>query len=247
MVPLDQKQLIALVKSYIVGREAPALMQHPLADALGKKDLTSVQLRRFCRLRYHAVLRFELLLERALALAKKENATALAEALHRNLCDERGVDYHTGRPLAQGAHSEWRQDFLDSLGVAMPDTRPFRLYMFTDADNLPFLIGILLAAEFTVPMEDARLLHSLRAAFPEIFTPADPFAATTETQRKATHYLQDHVEHDLANHLPELAQALLQDLRTEAAYTHLIAGIEHFCAERLQLYEAIQEKIRYTA
>ncbi len=140
-----------------------------MALAIGQSSLGPEKLSRFCDIRYHAVSEFEALLERAYSLAEQLGFFNLAVALHRNLCDERGLDYISGAPNGQGAHSSWRHDFLSSLGIADAGKNPLTLYQFSETDPLPLLIGIVLAAEFTISVEDARLLKSLREAFPSIF------------------------------------------------------------------------------
>ncbi len=234
----DKADLTELLQQHLATR---GLMAHPLAMVLGKGVLTPEQLLHYCKIRYSAAPLFEHLAARAASLAEKEEALPqLAAVLHRNLCDERGLDYASGLPTGEGSHSDWRTDFLNAIGLPPQARGDFPLYVYTEADNVWVLIGMVLAAEYAIPLEYARLLRSMRHAFPETFAPADPALPVTPAQSVATRYLQDHIEHDAGRHLPELLNAILHDLKTPQSYVGLTEGVRRFAAERAGLYDYIE-------
>ena len=232
-------QIRAVLKEAIVDRGQPAALIHqPLLVAIEKTTITGDDLLAFCRLRYHAVSQFEALLEFVYQCAVKNNRPNLTKVLHRNLCDERGLAYEpdaeTGQviPSGYGAHNEWRQDFLDALGIAAPDGKPYLLYRFDEQDDFSQLIGMLLAAEFMVPFEDQRVLNALKKCFPEVME-----------SPKASRYLHDHVEHDFSVHFPELMEAVVADIRDENELAKVEEGIRRVVAERYRFYEYSAERI----
>lgn len=242
---LDKKTLNELLQRTIGVR---GVMAHPLASILGKGVLTQQELKDFCLIRYNAAPLFEQLVHRGYLLAKATpGMERVAHALHENWCDERGIDPATGKENGHGSHSGWRRDCLTAIGVAVHEHSSFPLYAYTEADNAWVLTGILLAAEYAIPLEYAKLLKSMRSAFPDIFTPADPSAPYTPEQAKASRYLVDHISHDAEHHLPDLLNAILADLRTEADYASLCEGIERFARERGELYSFIQNEMGYAA
>lgn len=241
----DKKTLNELLQRHIGVR---GLMAHPLASILGKGVLTQQELKHFCLIRYNAAPLFEQLVHRGYQLANETpGMERVAHALHENWCDERGMNPTTGKPTGDGSHSSWRRDCLTAIGVAVQEQSSFPLYAFTQADNAWVLTGMLLAAEYLIPLEYAKLLKSMRSAFPDIFTPADPSAPSTAEQEKASRYLVDHISHDAEHHLPDLLNAILHDLRSPADYASLTAGIERFAHERGALYSFIQTEMGYTA
>ena len=221
------------LKELIFDRAQPAsLINHPLFVAIEKTTIKANQLLQFCQLRYHAVSQFESLLEHVQRRCVQNNKPNLAKGLHRNLCDERGLAYDMNVPSGEGAHSEWRQDFLEALGIAKADSQPIAMYQFTADDDFAMLVGMLLASEFMVPFEDQRVLNALKKHFPDIMKSS-----------KASHYLQDHVEHDFTVHFPELLEAVAADIRDENELLQLEEGIRRVVVERYGFYEYAGEKI----
>lgn len=238
----DQKELLSLIRSHVTGRRGGInLMAHPLMQALEQATLSAPQVLQYCDIRYNGAHKFEVLLDRAHDIST--HSPHVKTALYRNVCDERGWDYETGQPHAQGSHAEWRTDFLTALNIAQDHQKKDEIYAFDEQDSLATLTGILLVAEFVIPLEKFRILHTLRAAFPDTFTSEAPDRINTAAQKKASHYLHDHIEHDLNRHLPELADAALADFHSPEEHAQMVAGIERFVKERIALYDSIQQQI----
>lgn len=234
-----------VLKQYIHGGQRACVrsfLQHPLMIALDRAWLEPQQLKALCAARFTAVSKFEALLERARDLAIRQGMNELGAELHMNLCDERGI----GRAFGQGAHKEWRKDFLDALHIRHEGGRSVpQLYNFTANDSLAILCGMILAAEYTIPPEDKRILKSLRLRFPDIFTPADKALPATPEQERATRYLYDHIHHDAESHFPDLMRAMNRTVGI-GGNREIISGISRFTDERNALYDVIQQALGFT-
>lgn len=244
----QEHALLSMLREEVVGlsshrRTGQGVLDHPMVQAVDRQQLSPEQLKQFCQGRYFVASHFETLLEHAQRLASCDpSKKEVADALHRNLCDERGLEH----AQASGAHAKWRADFLNVLAIEDHGQQRFPLYAFHDGDTLPLLVGGLLAAEFAVPTEDIRVLRALRKAFPDTFTdPLNPEAATQEQQR-TTLYLEDHIRHDNAEHFPDLLRAVVQDFSSPEDMIQIKEGIRRFAAERKALYGHIQQQIDYT-
>jgi hypothetical protein len=239
---IEEKYLVALLTKCIQGRardgeSVRGFMQHQLVRALDNATLKPGQLLKFCRFRYTAASKFELLLERAMQLAESTGKLELANELRENLDDERGE----GRSTGKGAHREWRKDFLDSLEVEARPDASMGPYEFSREDDLPTLVGMLIAAEYTIPLEDRPALKSLRRAFPDKFTNVKDEGS--EEQKRTSRYLVDHIKHDAQQHFPDLMRAVIYDLNRLGDKEKLASGIIRFARERYEFYTLIQKQL----
>lgn len=227
------------------------LAHHPFLEHLAKGGYCPAFVGWAYRRRKSVLNNFILLLERAKEKAESVSRAHLADAIHRNLSDEHGLDPVTGCDTGVGAHRQWAQWFLEALDEVDPpgslqirldqyDPEVWNFMPFDASDDLALLVGMCIAVEKCIPIEFSAFLRGLTTAFPLLADPLRP---------RRTLYLSDHVVHDEQRHLPDLIDGFLGRPPGSSGYIvdpmaidvnesgELLVGIERILAIRLRFYD----------
>lgn len=136
-----------------------------------------------------------------------------------NLRDETGMDVD-GNYHAELAHSTWRKNFYQQIGIAeeqidqaapTPGTKAYfdAIAELVSEGDIGKIAGALLFFEGVIPRQFNSFKKGRDTLFQEECVDTDgDSAAQRETKQAARLYLDDHIVHDAQSHFPDLLNAL---------------------------------------
>lgn len=206
-------------------------MRHPFLRTLARGGHPIGFWHDFVAERFLAAGLFVRLLETGIHKANAAGYHHLAKVLQQNLADELGLvdgSLHVDR-----AHSTWRNDMADALGIKPPTTSrgpaaryTTRLEQLLDAPALT-IAGAIYYLEATIPIEFHRILVGLETDLPELFRlDASDTPDERMQKEKVRLYLNDHKLHDASDHAPKLEAALATFMRKRNTTAEIARGFD---------------------
>lgn len=225
------------------------IINNPVLDRLEAGTATETAWRTFAVQRYLAAAPFEDLLKSGIAKAADQNANDLRQVLENNLNDELGR-LPTGEIDSELAHSTWRKDFYETLGVSATDLATSAPTAGTTgylavmdellASNVLKIAGALLTLEFTIPGEFQRIQNGRNKTFPERFLEnKDDTSETAAHKARARLYIDDHISHDAKAHFPDLLDSIEKLITAPENFSLVKEGITAITKAKQTFYQGL--------
>ncbi len=210
------------------------LGENRFLDRLEVGEVTTEVWREFAVQRYAAAMPFEGLLEACKVKAEEMGDEKLTQVLLDNLRDEAGVD-EAGQVVPELAHSTWRQNFYQGLGLSEVSlatidetggTRSYReaLEELIETGDMLQLAGAILVLEGSIPREFLRLKRGRDVVFPGL-------------SAEARLYLDDHILHDAKSHYPDLLGALEKYAKMIVGQKKITEGVRVIAEAKKKFYQ----------